>query len=634
MGRPFRRPVHVQLLLDRYLEIPAPSSHCFINELPLELLVEILVHVSYDTTHTEQRHCDPFTLPSDDAHCDADDALAAKGACCIADLRFAGGCKTYCHTMPWNWLEVTRVCKTWYHAVRSSAEFCARVPVQTQDALSGSLQRAGAIPIRVHAVFDDHWKAPRRLASLLERELHRIGEIFVSWKTIKANERFDVTSSLRKEAPMLRSLRLCFSFYHAMWPQSFFCGVPPQNIRDVELDSVRLPRISSCSTLLAPTLTTLVLYNCSFETELSFFDGNPMAEEILDADLLLDRTFFDALAKMPLLESLSVINTSMPIGLIALEHDHFAPPVSPPTLSHLRELKLQGTVRVVTRLLMNIAIPSTTSLDICFQHRYDRFQTDSFIDLSGFRAFLGAYFRDAANSGAYYSANSMDLSLSSNKYTLHHAKYAFTAPRCPTSTHVLPSRIELGHAWDWEADYIRDICALAASLCEVIPCSGPEVSLEVVQVDPLGEAEGLLQRHQDWYQPAAKMVNLTSLHLHGYATTQFLKWIASQDTFVLPLTGDTQRSTRFSKLNSIELSDVYRMGSQDSTLSYLSQLMEHRPLTVTVRNCVVEMVDYNRMRSILGDRLHCERVDNHIILYEQQQSRFFDLLRWVNRGKR
>ncbi|VDB88646.1 unnamed protein product [Peniophora sp. CBMAI 1063] len=621
-GRRFHRPVLLQLSLDRYFSTSSTKvlpAHCFVNDIPLELLVEILVLVSYDTTHTERRHRDPLTLPDTDG--DSDGATAV-GASCIAGLRFERVCETHCHSIAWNWLEVTRVCKTWHRAAHSSAEFWSRVPLQTSDALSRSLELSGVVPLRLHVVFDENWKAQQRLTTFLDSQLYRIGELFVSWTSPRESRWPEIGDHLRSEAPQLRSLRLHTQIHCAAWAHGLLGDTPPPNLQEVELIGVSLPKVAGCASILAPTLVSLALVGCAFESGLFAFEGDDPADEALVAELLSSQTFFEALAMMPLLESLSIVDTRMPIGV---RHKHFTPPARPVSLPHLRELKLESTVRVLTRMLVNIAIPADASLDLCFQHQYHRFRTDPFIDMPGFRTFFKDRFRDAVQyHDTYYSSTSMDFSVKSGRYAAHQVEYVFAAPRNVASAHAVPSKVRLGHVWDWEAQYVLDICAFATSLCELVPHNGSELFLEVEQTEPIYDFNGR-QLPQQWYWPAAVMDNLKSLNLRGYAATVFVEWVVGHDTLPRHKAGHEAPSMRYPKLSALRLFGSCRI-TRDSILPLILQLLEHHHFEVAVRDCSIAADAYYCLRDVLGDKLKCDSADTG--------SRFGNLSTWVQVERR
>ncbi|KZV72193.1 hypothetical protein PENSPDRAFT_751101 [Peniophora sp. CONT] len=604
------RRVQLQLSLDRYFT--SPPKPCFINHLPLELLVEILVYVSYDTTHTEQHHCDPFSLP--DTHWsirdDTDEKapLWADGSeTCVANLRFHRGCKLFCHAMQWNWLEVTRVCKIWHCAAHSSAEFWSRVPLQTADAYSRCLKLAGSFPLRLHAQFDNRWKVNRCLQDCLGLELHRISEISLSWKTLVNDVwSMEVEKYLRNQAPELRRLCLHASRHCMMIGRRLFSGVPPPKLQELKLEDFQLPKIDHCTALLAPTLTSLTISNCTLEVNWSVLASRE--EELITGLVSSNRTFFDALAMMPLLESLTIMNTDMPMDL---EEDHFVPPRTPLSIPHLRHLHLQGSLRVISRVLTNVTLPSTSSLTLWFDYDDLGVNVDSFVNLPAFTAVIKKHFATAADGGAYYSRTSMEFDIDDDQDVMHSAQYIFTDPR-NTAAHVLPTRVELGHYWGWHADkHTADICALAQSLCELVPHNGPDVSLEVMQICPIDDSDGVLG--SDWYRTAAPMKGLTHLHLRHHASIEFLSWLTDGATLPSRYAGDVDipppQGPIYPFLHSLEFTDECYV-TRDTTLSDILQLLEHHLFNVTVKGCHVDLTACDRLRDVLGDLLDWEWKEN------------------------
>lgn len=206
-ARPNRR-VFLQLRLDRYFA--SPPKACYINKLPNELIAEILVYTAHDTTHVEKMHCDPIELP--DKHWSTREDTTSldepDDSQCIAGLRFVRGCATFCHEVPWNWLEVNRVCKRWRDVAHSSHEFWSRIPLQSLRATVRSLQCSGTFPLRLIAHFNSPWQARNCLKHSLE-QLHRISEISLTGKTIYTCSWEDVGEWLCSPAPALQ--RLCLN---------------------------------------------------------------------------------------------------------------------------------------------------------------------------------------------------------------------------------------------------------------------------------------------------------------------------------------------------------------------------------------------------------------------------------------
>ncbi|KZV72194.1 hypothetical protein PENSPDRAFT_751102 [Peniophora sp. CONT] len=591
-ARPNRR-VYLQLRLDRW--ITSPKKPCYIDKLPLELLIEILIYTSCDITHYETLHRDPYKLPDTHWSLRTDDRPSKdvrSDLRCIADFRFHSGCEMFCHRLPWNWLEVTRVCKRWQDATHASAQFWSRIPLQTHYALSQALQRSGSLPLRLIARFIDEWQVRTRLGQSLQ-QLHRISEISLTGQTIDNCGWGHVEKWLRSPAPELR--RLCLESpeddcqldsYH------LFGDHLPQKLREVELCGFVLPEVRGCSSLLPPGLTSLTLRGCLLHNWRVLSAGEANA---LGRSPRTD-TFFEALGAMPLLEALSITFTELPEDF-ALE-DGYPFPSKPVAFPHLRRFTFDGNLRAVSRLLTNIDLPITASIALYFQHDFSIKNADPAIDVQMFLTVFKKHLAAASEDGAYYAQTTLDFEMFSDEESVPHAYYTFTNAR-QHGLRKLPERMEFRHYWDPSSlKFLDEISSFADSLCMLVPHNGPDVALHVSQTCPFSESGS---EADDWLRCFASMDALTQLRLTFFneAGSDFLSWLSG------PTTGqqssEAPSGARYPLLHSLELANIHV--DQNKELPHVLKLLEHHLFTLTVTATVGDFAAYEKLRKLLGERL-------------------------------
>ncbi|KZV72195.1 hypothetical protein PENSPDRAFT_683893 [Peniophora sp. CONT] len=599
--RPHRR-VSLQLSLHRYFT--SPRRTCYINQLPLEILVEILVHVSNDTENHEKLHCDPFKLPNThwSKREDVDDStwwlFGPSNVRCIADLYYRDGCSHFCHSMPWNWLEVTRVCKLWHCAAHSSAEFWSRIPLQTKDALSRSLQLSGALPLRLIVHFDRRWQVYDSLKRSFE-QLHRIGEISLTGQTLYTCDWDNVSAWLCKPAPNLRRLHLSTYNLYDRFHSDLFGNQKPPKLQEVELIGFRVPKIHHCSTLLPQTLTSLVLTRCWLRT----WDDSPNHS---------GSTLFNALGMMPLLETLSITNSELPPHLT--EVDGSSLPTKPLAFPHMRRITFEANLRAVYRLLTNIELPTTAGLTLLIKYNASGIKDDPTIDVQKFLSVFKKQLGDAARNGAYYAQTTLNFDMDPDDQGSRHAFYTFIHPR-HSGSHLLPERVEFRHYIDPNSfEFADEVCSFANSLCELVPHNGADVSLEVCQLCPFEDSNSKVD---DWLRCVADMDGLSQLRLRCDAGLEFLSWLIGsgalldQDAQDKPSTSTT---ARYPRLRSLELAEECYITRDDqdaeSVLPHILKLLEHHLFGVTVKGCFGDAVARKKLHKLLGKRLRWDWREN------------------------
>lgn len=432
--------------------------------------------------------------------------------------------------------------------------------------------------------------------------LCRIGEINLSWNNLTGLEWENMSRNLSTPAPKL--LRLCL---HARrrceMPGNLFGGIPPPKLQQVELHGFRLPKVEKCLGILAPSLTSLVLSRCRLE---SHWNGSgSIDEEVNTGPASSDRTFFDLLSMLPLLETLSITKTTLPGDL---EQDHIVHPGTPISMPNLRQFTLLGSLRVVTRVLTNIILLNDAALTLSFAHGGLNVR-DTFIDLPALFVVFEKHFGAAAKSGAYYSHTSIDLDVDINDAT-HHALYEFTGSS-DISQQMLPTGVEFHHYWDSESDaHDAEVARFAAELCKRVPNNGPDVSIEITHLCPIDDAEGASPK--DWYQVVADISCLAHLRLRYRAGIDFLSWLTDHASTPHQPNGNELHPSRYPVLCSLELADECHV-TRDTTLPHIMRLLEHHYFAVTVVTSFVDSASYDCLRDTLGDALHWEKTDNWMV---------------------
>ncbi|VDB88648.1 unnamed protein product [Peniophora sp. CBMAI 1063] len=619
-ARPNRRAPYLQLRLDRYFT--SPSKPCHINDLPLELLGEILVYVAYDTVHEDILHCDPITLPDTHWKARTDDGNNDKvwppaeypvfgDSLCIAELRFHNGCREFCSTLPWNWLEVTRVCKRWRDAAHSSPAFWSRIPLQNPMIAWRSIGLSGTLPLSLIAHFATKWQVRRTLDQAL-RLLHRTNEVSLTGQVINSVEWDYIASWLCSPAPELQRLHLesyAIGGYRQIDGHRLFACRAPPNLREVQLRGFLMPQV--CGTLLPATLTSLVLEQCSLGPWSVFPSSNP-------AERGSSLSFFDALARMPLLEVLSVTGTRLPEDLEEL--DVFVEPERV-NLSHLRQLTFQGSLRAIYRVLVSVDLPITTSIVLWFQ--YDSrtgIQDDSeAVDVSKLLAVFEKHLSSATREGSYYEQTKLRFSLEPGEYAEREVSCTFINPR-QCGEHALPERMQFVHFINGDSGdtlyFTDEIHALANSICDIVPHNGPDVALEVSQAYGFEEAD---LRPDDWLRCAASMTGLTHLHLDGEAGIEFFAWLIVHEGR-LQHTEDTPQPTLYPLLASLKLSGECHItddGYENSLLSHVLWMLEHHKFAVSVKGCLGDFGARKKLCEVIGEKLEWDWKENELAYWEE-----------------
>ncbi|KZV72187.1 hypothetical protein PENSPDRAFT_751097, partial [Peniophora sp. CONT] len=190
--------------------VHAPGERpCFANRLPAELLLKVFCYLPWDR-----------------------DCLATN-------------------KLPWNWVDITRVCTLWRDTVYLSAEFWTRIPLQTVRTVARALQVSGGMPLRLFADFKIPWK-PRDALALALASLPRITELSITGTTILSCDWYHVARCLSaRPATNLRRLTMHFADdlgdgYGDFPGYTIFNCSPAPVLQELELRGFALPWVDEC----------------------------------------------------------------------------------------------------------------------------------------------------------------------------------------------------------------------------------------------------------------------------------------------------------------------------------------------------------------------------------------------------
>ncbi|VDB87534.1 unnamed protein product [Peniophora sp. CBMAI 1063] len=375
MPKELRKPAHsFQATLVQFpgfasLSKPRP---CYINAIPSELLMEVLVYLPSVMDAYTRVHIDPLMLPSDDegsgdevdeddSDDDSDEDFTHDTICeaeaqegygdCLAERHHRRGCLLFCSQRRWNYLNVLRVCKTWQAIALSCPAFWTTIAKHNAHTVELSLRLSGNLPLYLNADTTP-WPSVNSLLRSLNH-LPRIRTLSLSSGSRDAhvvhaipylNDYF-----MSYSAALLEELRLDFSnrgmpswLTTTNWVQRTF---PVLKVLDLNYIS-----LSGTCTLLSHSLTELSLTRCVAPWETT-------------AELL------DVLHSLPLLVHLTIAEMDHPPDLGADDPPSLANIVLPVRMRHLRSLGLQGPTLCISRLLTMTETPLTMDLDLKYEHR-------------------------------------------------------------------------------------------------------------------------------------------------------------------------------------------------------------------------------------------------------------------------
>ncbi|VDB84980.1 unnamed protein product [Peniophora sp. CBMAI 1063] len=531
-------------------ESPVGQRACFVNNLPAELLIKIFCYLPWDR-----------------------DNLAENG-------------------LLWNWVDITRVCRLWQETAYLSAEFWSRVPLQSAHTVARSLQLAGDVPLRLFADFKKPWKTKDALALALAH-LPRIIELSITGTTVLSSGWWYVARCLcARKATNLRCLTMQFDGHGGGYGDfpgfSLFNCVPAPTLQSLELSGFALPWAEECWTFLVPSLTHLTLENCDLEYHWSTIEATEDPEEpTVEA---AEQSMFDALSNLPLLQVLSITNCKMPLDLDANE---FTSPIQPLAYPHLHSLTLDATVRAITRLLGNMTIPPTTSLDVSYHHAPYLSLRESSSEFVNTMLFFERHFGAHTASGAQYSQarvrfdNNKTLS---REDSIREVIYAYCAPTDGKGL-SLPAQTTIKHLWFGDCDMeIHDYALFAESICARIPCNSTDTSLEITQLGRIN-FDHMFYMYDAWYDGPFDMDRVRDLTLiiDGFQVCQLLLHRIDQP---LPL------------LTSIKLKSCDIEGPR---LKHFEDLLRKRTaLTICAMDCFVDKGVKMQLDEEFGERLRWE----------------------------
>ncbi|KZV72188.1 hypothetical protein PENSPDRAFT_367904 [Peniophora sp. CONT] len=335
---------------------------------------------------------------------------------------------------------------------------------------------------------------------------------------------------------------------------------------------------------LVPSLTSLILLSCDLQYHWSTIEDE---EDGVEAGT---ETIFDALYHLPLLQVLVIDDCRLPVDLDS--DDEFTPPKKPLAFPHLRKLTLHGNVRMVTRLLDNMVVPPSTSLNLWYYHVRDVAVHDPVIDMAKAVSFFTRHFNAAAANGAFYSHTDMMYDSGADSRSddpLRRVTFEYRDPK-QTGATPLPEQTTIKHLWTKELDiFIHEYCDFAESFHKTIPCDTESASIHTSQLGTFHFHHPFIA-YANWYDGILKMSQVKSLRLTNNAI----------DVCALLLRSTQQIPT----LNSLELEDCHLDGHEQE----IDELLQQRPaLNIYTTDCTGVEGARLRFEVKFKDRIHWDR---------------------------
>ncbi|VDC00943.1 unnamed protein product [Peniophora sp. CBMAI 1063] len=576
-------PVHASLCVQTTLDCWVTGFRrrpCFLERLPLELFLEILGYLPFETKCVK-RHCAPFDLPLaedrsrflDPEANDVPPRLDALSVC-PANRRFENGCEEYCskELYPWNWVEVTRVSRAWRSACLELQQFWTRVPLHTSTLARHAIQRSGELLLQVY--FSAHQYQRRGLGVAFNLAADRIRELSISCSRIIWQDYAEMTRLLEtSHLPALQRLHFWSDPDCVANLQGIFKGLVLPSLQHIELEGMTLAR---CPNLLSPTLVYLQLSFCHdiWKT------ARDLAKTLRSAPSLRELLLFGD----PCFPKDMASNTYALVG-------------EPVDLHRLRNFRVSADARIVLNLLATVSIPFTSSVGITLQHTKP---LDSNYRVA-FTAFLSKQLRPTAREIHSFTHTRVQIERHNSPegklghWILIQMGWGPFGSAQPLGS---PPYFTIQHTWNGAEELTQgiaqDVHSLMDTYMPVLPCS----SVESLTIEPwvyssyvniLGGSDAFLLEN------LVHFANIRHLVL-ALDIEDILIWLL-RDTQSEPCS-DSSSELIFPALQTLEIQNsCIQAASADRLRSYI-----HRRRNVFGRPCTVTLMDCFTLDGEEGER--------------------------------